>query len=419
MTNYNSSSGNPITPPFAGHGPPPPDAPPGGFGDSGQTGGMQGGTVFRTGPDPNQPGNAYSGGFGGQYGGSNYYAGQLTGMGNQMMGQQAPDPNANQFSGQLGADAGQFAQVQQAQQGQLAQLFAQSRGQGPNPAADQIAAGTQQAQAQQQALAHSQGIGGAGALAARNAQTNAATLGIQGQNQTALVGAQQQAAAAQQYQQLAAQMAQQGQQQQYNNQGFAVSAAQMQSNQQAQNAANQLALYQQGLEAQKGELAGNSQMASSAANAGTAYQMAENSANNALQSEAIGGAAQGLSSVATAAAPLQQNNLATYTGGVTSDARAKDDIRPIGHSLADKFLDYLHPYSFKYKRPEDEPAMGSPTGGQYMGVMAQDVERVPGIGKQLVKDTPRGKMLSTPATMAALAAGVGRLNERLKMLEGK
>ena len=82
---------------------------------------------------------------------------------------------------------------------------------------------------------------------------------------------------------------------------------------------------------------------------------------------------------------------------------------------ADHFLEHLHPYSYRYKNPQNEPAT-SPTGGRYLGVMAQDLEKTP-YGDQLVKDTPRGKMLEHGAVTSAALAGLGRLHERVAQLE--
>lgn len=83
---------------------------------------------------------------------------------------------------------------------------------------------------------------------------------------------------------------------------------------------------------------------------------------------------------------------------------------------ADHFLAHLQPYSYRYKNPAMEPS-SQPNGGRYLGVMAQDVERAPGVGPQIVKDTPQGKVLEGPALMSALAAGVGRLHQRVAQLE--
>jgi hypothetical protein len=79
------------------------------------------------------------------------------------------------------------------------------------------------------------------------------------------------------------------------------------------------------------------------------------------------------------------------------------------------FLETLKPYSYRYKDPSMEPS-ASPNGGRYLGVMAQNLELGP-TGKQIVKDTPRGKVLETNSLVSALAAGEGSLHERLSRLE--
>jgi hypothetical protein len=96
-----------------------------------------------------------------------------------------------------------------------------------------------------------------------------------------------------------------------------------------------------------------------------------------------------------------------------SDRRLKTKIR---RTLADDFLDYMHPKSYQYKKASDEPRP-IPTGGKYLGVMAQDLERIPQVGHQLVVDTPRGKMVAPKAALSAALAGLGRLNERVRLLE--
>ena len=85
-------------------------------------------------------------------------------------------------------------------------------------------------------------------------------------------------------------------------------------------------------------------------------------------------------------------------------------------SVADDFLDHMKPYTYKYKDPSLEPRI-QPTGGTYMGVMAQDLERVPGIGHQLVIDTPHGKMVDQKTALSATMAGLARLNERMRAVE--
>jgi hypothetical protein len=100
---------------------------------------------------------------------------------------------------------------------------------------------------------------------------------------------------------------------------------------------------------------------------------------------------------------------------VRSDERLKEGIGMGDMNEADHFLASLKPYSYKYKDPQMEPT-SEPNGGRYLGVMAQNVEQSP-FGRQIVKDTPKGKVLEGPALQSAMAAGMGRLHERVAQLE--
>jgi hypothetical protein len=99
-----------------------------------------------------------------------------------------------------------------------------------------------------------------------------------------------------------------------------------------------------------------------------------------------------------------------------SDERAKNVDRK--HTLADDFLDGMHPLSFHYKQLQDEP-VPHPHGGKYLGITAQDLERIPEVGPQLVENTPRGKQVLIKPTLSAALAGLARMNERVRHLEGK
>jgi hypothetical protein len=110
-----------------------------------------------------------------------------------------------------------------------------------------------------------------------------------------------------------------------------------------------------------------------------------------------------------------------FARGLSSDERGKmaqvsEGTKSGQRSEADSFLASLHPYTYEYKDPQNEPR-DAPTGGRYLGVMAQDVERAPGVGRQIVTDTPHGKAIELPAMVSSLAAGTGRLHERLSALE--
>lgn len=110
-----------------------------------------------------------------------------------------------------------------------------------------------------------------------------------------------------------------------------------------------------------------------------------------------------------------------FLGGaqsVYSDERAKSPSS--GMHTADALLDTLKnsAATYRYTDPSLEPREGGPTGGKYLGVMAQDLERVPQIGHQLVSEQPNGlKSVEGGAATSALMGGMGRLTERLERIE--
>lgn len=101
-----------------------------------------------------------------------------------------------------------------------------------------------------------------------------------------------------------------------------------------------------------------------------------------------------------------------------SDERLKTGV--VRGGLMSNFLDTLahSRATYKYKNPADEPR-SIPTGGRYAGVMAQDLERVPEIGHQLIIDTPHGKYVDQKTMTSALSAGLGEIHERVRRLEGR
>jgi len=89
----------------------------------------------------------------------------------------------------------------------------------------------------------------------------------------------------------------------------------------------------------------------------------------------------------------------------------------MGGNRADAFLDGIHPLSYHYRDPAAEPR-SEPTGGRYLGISAQDLEAVPEVGHQMVSEGPRGKQIESGPTLSAALAGMARLHERLKVVEG-
>lgn len=111
--------------------------------------------------------------------------------------------------------------------------------------------------------------------------------------------------------------------------------------------------------------------------------------------------------------PQQQAGLSM----LMSDERAKSS-RSSGNTLDELLGAFGRSAStYAYKDERDQPSSSPKPGARYAGVMAQEVERVPEIGHSIVTDTPRGKALEGKPLMSALAAGEGRLWNRLQELE--
>lgn len=232
-------------------------------------------------------------------------------------------------------------------------------GQVPSAADAQMRAGLLQAQQQQQAAAASTrgNFGLAGAQKA--AQTMGAGLAQQNVNQAAELRAQEQATALGQY----------------------VGAAGAQRN----SAIAGAGVTQQG----------------ALGNAGLAQQ--QNTANQGMSAQLLGGGIQALGSVAGGAAMF-------------SDERLKDE-RPEGRSSADAFLASLSPHEYTWDQPDKAPnpeAAHAPN----LGIMAQNVEQSPAGGAIVQQDPGTGyKKLDHAALLSAVAAGAGRLHERVSALE--
>ena len=91
-----------------------------------------------------------------------------------------------------------------------------------------------------------------------------------------------------------------------------------------------------------------------------------------------------------------------------SDKNKKTGAKP-GNSEAQSFLDAIDAYTYRYK----DPSHGK---GQQLSPMAQDLEKTP-IGRQLVVDTPEGKMIDYGKAGGVMMASQAMLNERLSQLE--
>lgn len=98
-----------------------------------------------------------------------------------------------------------------------------------------------------------------------------------------------------------------------------------------------------------------------------------------------------------------------------SDKKLKTDIED-GDQKVESFLDAMKAYSYKYK-PSVEGKKGAPKG-EHVSPMAQDLEKSE-VGKDMVEDTPEGKVVDYGRGFGAMLAAQANLHERLKKLEGK
>lgn len=104
-----------------------------------------------------------------------------------------------------------------------------------------------------------------------------------------------------------------------------------------------------------------------------------------------------------------------------SDENMKKDIKPTnqdGNKLVESFMDALKSYNYKYKEDAEGAAGKKNPKGEVTSVMAQDLEKSD-LGKQMVQDTPSGKIVDYAQGMAPLFAAIAELNERTKKLEVK
>lgn len=72
----------------------------------------------------------------------------------------------------------------------------------------------------------------------------------------------------------------------------------------------------------------------------------------------------------------------------------------------------VRPYTYEY-------AAGAGPAGRRAGVMAQDLQASGPLGAAVVRETPAGKMVDAGQLSGLNAAQIGRLNERLRKLEGR
>lgn len=121
-----------------------------------------------------------------------------------------------------------------------------------------------------------------------------------------------------------------------------------------------------------------------------------------------------------------QQRTASFLGGAGataamafSDENMKEDIKPSsdnGNKMVESFMDALKSYTYEYKKKKNGEKENPE--GKVTSVMAQDLEKSE-LGKQMVKESPEGKMVDYAQGMAPLFAAIAELNSRTKKLEGK
>lgn len=330
---------------------------------------------------------------------------------------QAPQAGGTQL-GRVGlapaaqVDPSQQAQVRAMQMAQAQRLGAIASGQ--QQGAGELAVQRQlaQAAAAQQAQARMQ-RGLSGASAARGAARNLSQLGVTGAGQAQMAALQDQQAANQQLGSLYDQT---------RGADLSIAAQNAQLAQQTglqQGQLNQQAMLQQGQMDQATQLANmNAQLQMLGMNdeARRAYlnQLAQMN-----QSEVA--ARTGQAQVAMQQQDAYRGQL-MQAGGVAlaamSDERKKHDVSD-GSRDIDEMLDGLKAKSYRYNA--DAPSKytgGMGDGRKLAGIMAQSLERSKA-GKAIVHDRPEGKVIDMVGATSVTLASLARLNERLRMLEGK
>lgn len=102
---------------------------------------------------------------------------------------------------------------------------------------------------------------------------------------------------------------------------------------------------------------------------------------------------------------------ASAVGAMFSDKKVKKEVKGSDKEMRN-FVDALSAKKYKYKEPEQK---GAAKGEQY-GVLAQALEKSKA-GKNMVEDTPKGKMVDYGKGMSTILASQAALNERLAALE--
>lgn len=357
---------------------------------------------------------------------------------NQLGSKGVQGPSAAETQGQVANLNNSTAQQQQSQQqGYTAMGLMQAQAMGAQTPAMQQAAATQQYGANA-ARAMSGSAGGPAALAAARQQsaTAGATQYANNANQNRALAAQEQQTGMQQYGQMADAMRGNAQQMYGDQNSAALQAAQQQEGLNSANDQLMLGYSNMGQSAeiaQQQQILGNSKFNMDESQQNFNNSMKTAGAIDSAFMSGVGGAADawgnsggggGGGGNTSGDSYNPSGNGDGYSGDFSSDVqnsdiRKKTDIITDGHrGLMSPFLDTLSASRsmYRYKDPSDEPRV-EPTGGHYAGIMAQDLERVPNIGHQLVHDTPTGKYVDSKTLLSAIAAGLGDVHERVRSLE--
>jgi hypothetical protein len=105
---------------------------------------------------------------------------------------------------------------------------------------------------------------------------------------------------------------------------------------------------------------------------------------------------------------------AKAAGSSQSDKNVKKDIKELNPKDIEEFATKLKASKFKYKQPNGE----SYQDGEVTGIMAQDLEKSK-IGKEMVFDSPEGKMVDFKRAVPATLAAVSEVMKRIKKLESE
>lgn len=332
----------------------------------------------------------------------------------QMAGRQAPNINAAQVGAMPTVEAAQInqdpqAQFRQGQAGLASALQAQMAGQGPSLAQSQLQSATDRNIAQAMALAGSQ-RGGANPAALRNIQNQAAMANQQAARQSAELMAQEQMAARGQLagvlqgargQDIGLATEQAGLSQQANLANQNLQGQQLLSqaelDQQAAIANQTAALKQQGLnDAQINAIIDQQlkqqQIQQQGVLGASQIEAGERNASRQMAAGIVGGLGQ---AAATGAAAMSDRNVKTNIK--SGDKDLKGFLNAIGSSK----------YSYKNK---DHGA------GTYISPMAQELEKTK-LGKDMVIDTPQGKMVDYARGAGTYLSAASMLSKRMDKLE--